>query len=293
MAVHLFILLPDVRTDDKAGRECGCLYHNLEGINEVFNNQIAELELFEKYVIAERDLKTYYDSDIVTALSDIVSNFRGDFPQVETDLLMDLLAHTSNLKAINWKDERVSEDSIRVYANRVVLKNDILSEAVCRAKRDITPKPLLINMSAISAKHLHCQIAGETHSEAIKLPLTPMYAVEVTVKLKESRHPQREYCHNDKHNLPDGYISSLESTREMAAHMLQVAVGEEKNQLWAYDVDTNTYAAYRSEDKNDEGKKWHAYTPRPEIDRRRKNLSTRFLHFLQAVSAKHGKPINS
>lgn len=114
-----------------------------------------------------------------------------------------------------------------------------------------------------------------------------MCASSVIVSMEAVRYPRREYKHNIKHDKTDGHASTLQCTIPKAADMLHVGVGKEQWQIWAYDDETDTYMAYRCEDKNDAGVKWHAYTPSPQNDVRRKNMRADFLSFIKDVALKY------
>lgn len=290
MAVHLFLLLPHVRLAENSERCDGCLYSDVDERNaDCLNTSISELSLLEEYMAAERDLKTYYDGFVLKELSEYLEAFNPEFPQVQTDLLMHLLVYPSNLCSADWWDDRNSDENFIVYINNRTIKNDILSEVCSRVGKFVLPQPLLVNISAIDGNVLYCQsiTTPDKPEKGFKLDITPMCASDVIVSMESVRYPRREYSHNIKHDRTDGYASKLQCTRPKAAHMLHVGVGKESWLIWAYDDETDTFMAYRCEDKNDAGIKWHAYTPSPHDDVRRKNMREDFLSFIKDVALKY------
>lgn len=286
MAVHLFILLPAARSNGGDNTDNNHPYFDIdENLSERLSVSISELSIFEKYVAAENDLKTYYDKTVVEELSKIVNEFRSEFPQVETELLMNLLVYPSNLNSVEWQDERISDESTNaVYVRHCTLKDDILSEAGYRVRKGHRPEPLLVNMSAMEETPLYCQMPDEAPGSFFIIKSSPMKAAELIVNMKEVREPRREYCHNKKHDKPNDFVSGLISSKQKAEQMVHVGIGMEQWLIWAYDDDTETYMAYRCDDKNSDGKRWHAYTPLPENDKRRRNLKPDFLSFMKKVA---------
>ena len=291
MAVHLFLLLPKVCLNEASEIGCGDLYRDLNEKNtEELNSCISELSTLEKYLAAERELYTYYDGSVLRELSEYTDAFRAEFPSVEMDLLMNMLVLPGNLRSADWREERVSNDSFSVYVNQGLITDDMLSEIYCRVVKGCLPEPLPVNMAGIKKDALYCRLAEGEPKEAFKLKLMPMKAPDVIISMKDVRYPRREYCHNPKHDKANGYISGLSCTKQKAEYLLHVGIGEKNNPclLWAYDDETDTYTAYRCEDKNGEGIRWHAYTPSPENDEKRKNMQSEFLSFVKNVALKYG-----
>ena len=286
MAVKLYLLWPEIRDASTSHYEGKDLLRSVDNWNgSDINYCLQQLWKVSDYLHAETDLVTYYDVDNLEELVHWLTNLRDEYPHVEADNLLLLVAQGNALNAVDWIQERVSPPDVSIHAQQCCLGSHILTEACWCSAHNNEPKPILLNAMALSLRDsvIKYQFASDSNEIIRKLECTPVDAVAIIINIGKKRYKQRTYCHNEKHNMPNGYISPTISTRKMLNKMVHVAIGTEENLIWAYDEETNTFSAFRSEDKCTEKIKWHGYTPE-EGDERRRNLSLDFLDFLRNIA---------
>lgn len=250
---QLFIIFPEYEDVEKTSpiiKEFSLLYPN-----EVME-YVAFLDRMQQRGHAEHYLM-YYDSKNIRNFLYPVFELEEYYPNVELTLLNSL----QNF-AEDWREEKCQDINI----NYKLFSKSVVDDSFCEVcERDHQNSNIEGNSTFAIINHNSLQITEVAKmtrdNKNIDIPVLNNTIEDVEKWLRENRRPFRVYNWNEKHGengrgahkSHNGFpVAVLKCSREHAAEVLKLAIGEDANNgpLYAWDADFNSYMEFKREAPN-------------------------------------------
>ena len=250
---QFFIIFPEYEDIEKTSpliKEGFLLCPNEVMTYVAFLNRMQQRGRAEHYLV-------YFDSRNIRNFLYPISVLEDCYPNVELMLFTSL----QNF-AENWREETYQDDNIyyKLFYNKVV--DDSFCE-VCERKHQNSVMDGNSTFAIINHNSLDLtDVAKMTRNgENVDISVLKNTTEDVERWLQENRRPEREYHWNEKHgengkgahkSHKGSPVAILKCSKEHAAEVLKLAIGEDANNgpLYAWDNDFNSYMEFKRESPN-------------------------------------------
>lgn len=250
---QFFIIFPEYEDVERTSpfiKECSLLCPNEVMKYVAFLNWMQQRRRAEHYL-------AYFDSRNIRNFLYPISVLEDCYPNVELTLLISLQSF-----AVNWRGETYQDDNIdyKLFYKRVI--DDSFCEVCERKHRNSVVEG---NSTFAIINHNSLQITDVAkmtrNGENVDIHVLKNTTEDFENWLRENRRPVRVYNWNKKHGEngrgahkchKGSPVAVLKCSKEHAAELLKLAIGEDANNgpLYAWDDEFNSYMEFKRESPN-------------------------------------------